>query len=53
MKLIPVRGYSEADYPCLADYVRRQRRGRLISRLALAAGLAALAVQLSGCTISS
>jgi hypothetical protein len=53
MKLRPVRTYAAAQYPTLTEYVSRRKRGSIVSTFALAAGMAALAALVAGCTISS
>jgi hypothetical protein len=52
MHVRPVRNYAAARYPTLTEYVSRPKRGSIVSALALAGGLTALAALLSGCTIA-
>ena len=49
MELKPVRSYSGARYPTLAEYLAAKRRDGRIVRLTLAAAFALLAALSSGC----
>ena len=49
MKLKPVRRYSGAEYPTLAEYFAKSEKVWMAPALRLAIALAMLAALLSGC----